>query len=130
MKKLIFIFILTLGTISCSSDDEAQDEVQIVISELTGKWNWVSSCGGFTGDCWFPSDDNFESIEFKNDLSYIEKINGIIVTETNYLVPEMIIENVYKIEFHNGYSTYFRFVDDNLSIQGGDFWSEYKRINE
>ena len=73
MKKLIYLFILTFGIISCSSDDETG----IDNSELIGKWNWISSCGGFTGDCWYPSEDNYESVEFTNDL-YIKKNNGSV----------------------------------------------------
>ena len=42
MKKIIYIFILTLGIISCSSDDETK----IDNSDLIGKWNWTNTDGG------------------------------------------------------------------------------------
>jgi hypothetical protein len=42
MKKLIYLFILTLGIISCSSDNETQ----ISNSDLVGKWNWTGTSGG------------------------------------------------------------------------------------
>ena len=42
MKKLIYIFVLTLGIISCSSDNESQ----ISNSDLVGEWNWIGTSGG------------------------------------------------------------------------------------
>ncbi|WP_369049384.1 hypothetical protein [Tenacibaculum sp. UWU-22] len=42
MKKLIYLFILTLGIISCSSDDETE----ISNSDLVGVWNWTGTSGG------------------------------------------------------------------------------------
>jgi hypothetical protein len=128
MKKLIYLFILTFGIISCSSDDETG----IDNSELIGKWNWISSCGGFTGDCWYPSEDNYESVEFTNDL-YIKKNNGSVNTEMNYSITDSHINGtdiLYIIELENGNMLRFRFIDSNLNIEGGDFWKEYERITE
>ncbi len=42
MKKLIYIFVLALGIVSCSSDNESQ----ISNSDLVGKWNWTGTSGG------------------------------------------------------------------------------------
>lgn len=42
MKKLIYIFILTFGIISCSS----KGELKIDNSDLTGEWNWTNTDGG------------------------------------------------------------------------------------
>jgi len=128
MKKVICIFILTLGIISCNTDDE----VGIGNSELIGKWNWISSCGGLTGDCWYPSTDNYESIEFTDNL-YIKKNNGVIDTEINYSIIDTLIsgiDEIFEIEFQDGNRIRYRFINDNLSIEGGDFWKEYERINE
>ncbi len=126
MKKFILIFILIIT--SCSSDDEAG----IDNSELMGKWNWISSCGGFTGGCWYPSEDNYESVEFTNSI-YIKKINDVIDTEINYSITDSHINGtdiLYEMELQNGNVMRFRFVDGNLSIEGGDFWKEYERITE
>lgn len=46
MKKLIYLFILTLGITSCSSDDETT----IDNSDLIGKWNWTMTEGGINGN--------------------------------------------------------------------------------
>jgi len=42
MKKLIYLFVLTSGIISCSSDDETE----ISNSDLIGIWNWTGTSGG------------------------------------------------------------------------------------
>jgi hypothetical protein len=42
MKKLIYLFVLTLGIISCGSDDETE----ISNSDLVGIWNWTGTSGG------------------------------------------------------------------------------------
>jgi|TARA_B110000902_G_C13880992_1_gene426689 hypothetical protein len=42
MKKLIYLFVLTLGIISCSSDNETE----ISNSDLIGIWNWTGTSGG------------------------------------------------------------------------------------
>ena len=42
MKKLICLFILTLGIISCSSENNTE----INNTDLIGKWNWTNTDGG------------------------------------------------------------------------------------
>ncbi|RXG17819.1 hypothetical protein DSM03_101518 [Leeuwenhoekiella aestuarii] len=42
MKNLIYVFILALGMISCSSDDQTR----IDNSDLIGDWNWTNTDGG------------------------------------------------------------------------------------
>ena len=42
MKNLIYLFILTFGIISCSSDNETE----INNSDLVGEWNWTNTDGG------------------------------------------------------------------------------------
>ena len=100
MKKLIYLFILTFGIISCSSDDETG----IDNSELIGKWNWISSCGGFTGDCWYPSEDNYESVEFTNDL-YIKNGNPIILNRSPK--PCVKIFNLSSFSEYLGVTSFF-----------------------
>jgi len=42
MKKIIYLFVLILGIVSCSSDDENE----ISNKDLIGKWNWTNTDGG------------------------------------------------------------------------------------
>ena len=43
MRNLLYFFILILGIISCSSDEETI----IDNPDLIGKWNWTNTDGGF-----------------------------------------------------------------------------------
>lgn len=45
MKKLIFLLVVAINLISCSSDDNAQNEN----SYLIGNWNWINTSGGING---------------------------------------------------------------------------------
>ncbi len=128
MKKLMYIIILTLGIVSCTSNDETV----IDNSELLGKWNWISSCGGFTGGCWYPGEENYSSIEFTKNV-YIEKNNGVIATRINYAITDTYLNGtdlIYTIKLEDDHQVRLRFVNENLSIEGGDFWKEYERNNE
>ncbi|MBT8316902.1 MAG: hypothetical protein HKP59_04700 [Lutibacter sp.] len=42
MKKLMCLFIMIIGIVSCSSDNETK----IDNSDLIGKWNWTVTAGG------------------------------------------------------------------------------------
>lgn len=99
--------------------------------KLIGKWNWTSSCGGYTGGCWYPSKDNHEMIEFDNNMRYIAKYNNSVIMDFQYHIIESFVigqDTIYEIGLENGYDTYYRFVGDKLNIQGGDFWKEFERI--
>jgi len=125
MQKMISIVFCSFIMYACSSNDE-KDTINII-----GTWHWVSSCGGFTGGCWYPDVDNYESIEFNSDLVYIQKVNDLIVLQTRYLISDTIINGldvVYTIEFDNGRNKRFRIINDTLSFEGGDFWKDYKKV--
>lgn len=47
MKKVIYIFLLML-IVSCSKEKDT-DDTSVVIPELKGTWEWVSSSGGIAG---------------------------------------------------------------------------------
>lgn len=128
MRNIILIIGVFVSMVSCGSND---DDTRIDNSELIGKWNWISSCGGIVDGCWYPSEDNYETVEFTNNL-YIRKMNGVIIeTEINYSITGSFLSGtdlIYIIEFQNGNIMRFMFIDDNLSIEGGDFWRDYERI--
>ncbi|NLD50988.1 MAG: hypothetical protein GX660_27915 [Clostridiaceae bacterium] len=99
--------------------------------KLIGKWNWIWSCGGFTGGCWYPGPFNYEQIEFTYNMRYIEKQNDTISHDFEYFIIDSFMNGpalVYEIGFENGYDTYYRFDGDELNIQTGDFWKGYERI--
>lgn len=99
--------------------------------KLIGKWSWMRSCGGFTGGCWYPDEENQVVIEFTSNMEYFVQHFDALVDEKKYHFIDSFINDViviYEIGFDNGYDTYYQFVADTLMIQEGDFWEEYKRI--
>jgi len=127
MQKLRFIGLSMLLVFACDSNSDNENES----SKLIGTWDWVSSCGGFTGGCWYPSAENYESIEFKANMTYIQKSNDLIILESTYAITDTITNGtdvLYTLEFDNGFSSRFRLINDTLSIEGGDFWKVYKKI--
>ena len=131
--------IVTMRGSDGASPSTDIDTIPIVIKvvkddfhkKLIGKWNWISSCGGFTGGCWYPSEDNYEQIEFDYTMRYIEKYNGAIVQDHLYHFIDSHINGesfIYEIGFDDGYDTFCYFSGDTLYIQGGDFWKKYDRI--
>jgi hypothetical protein len=99
--------------------------------KLIGKWNWISSCGGYTGGCWYPDKDYHELIEFDYNMRYIEKINDSIIHDLQYNFSDSFVsgsDTVYKIGFGNEYVNYCRFAGEKLKVSVGDFWKEYERI--
>ncbi|MBE9489891.1 MAG: hypothetical protein IMY67_06325 [Bacteroidetes bacterium] len=131
MKKFIYLIILTFGILSCNSDDETQDEVQIDISDLIGKWNWNSTCGGITGACGYANEENFHTIEFIDDTSFIKITNGTITTNYTYSIIEFTIDDLYKtykILLDNGDIYFYRIKEDKLWIHGGEITWLYDKM--
>ncbi len=134
------IIIVTMrGSDGASSSTEI-DTILIVIKvlendfqkKLIGKWNWTGSCGGFTGECWYPDEDNSKQIEFDNSMRFIEIVNNSVLRDCQYELLDSFMNGqslVYKIRFINYYDTYLWFSECKLNIQGGDFVEEYNRIN-
>lgn len=126
MKKLIFIFIVLLGVFSCKSDD---DNIlpEIEFTDLIGTWNWVSTCGGITGACGYPDEDNFYTIEFRDDLTFVKISNGTFREELTYSVIEKDSYNRYKIIFENGDYSSCR-VQENALLMNSGLISSYEKI--
>lgn len=82
-RILLSAFIVTFIAITFPScDDEPH------IRELPGKWTWESTCGGFSGQCTYPDEANYKSLEFTGDR-FIERTNGAVSTDTSYKIVRM-----------------------------------------
>lgn len=102
-----------------------------VHKELIGKWRWLGSCGGFTGGCWYPDDNDHQQIEFTYDMRYIETHNDTITRRLNYLLLDSSKINKierYAIRFNANYTTYFWYNADTLNLQMGDVTNTYERV--
>jgi hypothetical protein len=81
MKTIKFIIIYIL-LCSCTKNIEVTS-----IDQIPGKWNWGSTCGGFTGDtCVYSSKSHYASLEFTSDGNYIEKHNDTIYLQSKFSI--------------------------------------------
>jgi hypothetical protein len=128
MKQIYYLLLLLIFIIGCEKDSyDGFYEYDII-----GKWKWVESCGGFSGDCWYPTLNHREQVEFTSSHQYIRTINGIesfILTYTLGGSYESGGIKYYEISFSNGWSTVYWFIDKNtFEMPGGDFVEKFKRV--
>ncbi|MDR7209408.1 hypothetical protein [Flavobacterium piscis] len=93
MKKIVIIFILAIGFISCSADGQNE----ITNSDLTGKWNWVSTDGGIAANIHKTpaSTGNTLQLSLMKNYTYSITQNGNEVTTGKY-------ELVFKKSIYSG----------------------------
>ena len=82
MKKIVIIFILTIGFISCTADGQTET----TNSDLTGKWNWVSTDGGIAANIHKTpaSTGNTLQLSLMKNYTYTITQNGAVVTSGKY----------------------------------------------
>jgi hypothetical protein len=78
MKNFFIILSLFLLNYSCDKDD-------LDINDLNGKWVWLSSSGGISGETYTPeSTGKIKIIEFTADSIFRSYQNDTLVVETKY----------------------------------------------
>lgn len=82
MKKIVIIFILAIGFISCTADGQTE----ITNSDLTGKWNWVSTDGGIAANIHKApaSTGNTLQLSLMKNYTYSITQNGTVVENGKY----------------------------------------------
>lgn len=95
MKKLIYIFILTIGIISCNTDDDTK----IDNSDLVGKWNWINTDGGIAFQIHETPETTGKIIHLNlmGNYTYLITENGNEISNGTY---QLILEkSIYSGEF-------------------------------
>ena len=96
MKRLIYLFLVIIIGVNLISCEKQDAEPQL--RELPGSWQWTATCGGFTGACSYPDEENYKSLEI-NDARYIEWTNGSITIDMEYVIIDTLIsESNYPYE--------------------------------
>jgi hypothetical protein len=99
---------------------------------LIGKWEWIESCGGLIGGCWYPTIDDKEQIEFTSNHRYLRTLNGTRIFNEPYTLGDSYQSGnlkYYEISFNTKWSSVFWFDDkETLEMVGGDFVEKFKRI--
>jgi hypothetical protein len=85
-NKLIGSFVSVVMLIACKNKKTMSE--QAVASELTGKWSYVSSIGGFTGKMPAWPEGTKVIIEFTKDKTYRRFENGKEMSTARYELKE------------------------------------------
>ena len=126
MRKHIPLLILSsilLVTFSCKKDITVTS-----IAQIPGTWRWESTCGGADDTCFYRTETQYATIEFRSDGKYLEKRNDTLYLQTNYTIinsdetfGSLILESPsvsYPITIMN----------NMLMITRGDYWDGYRKI--
>lgn len=126
MKYLLFV-ILVISILACKKQNE--DKVNITsIDQLTGAWQWVSTCGGIIENCAYASDTIYAVIHFGSNGRYVELHNGTVYMEANYVVIKTN-ETSGTLKFNNkNYQNPVSIVNGQLEISRGELTDTYFKI--
>jgi hypothetical protein len=126
MKKSILLIVLFI-IISCCK----KEETIVYSSNIVGEWDWLMTCGGFTGACGTPQTTNRTAkLVFSQDSIFYSYQNDSLTFSSNYSIIRKPVDYKFgSLLINNGYYDYF-IIHDTLSFspQGADFGSTYKRI--
>ncbi|MEO6173830.1 MAG: hypothetical protein ABIP27_01655 [Flavobacterium circumlabens] len=130
IKKIAFVLVF-LQLLSCSSSSNMDTSKE---NPLNGKWNWVSSTGGFIGSTLTPaSEKKTMTIEISN--STIKKYeNGNLLSENTFSIKtqnSIYGDNKKMIVIENMPSQSFEIKDNKLYLNDechDCYQSEYIRI--
>ena len=80
----MIIFFLIIFTISCNNSTSGNSEDKIV-----GKWAWIQSSGGYTGDTINPDIVGYSIIlAFEENGVYKEYKNGLLKFSSKYFIEK------------------------------------------
>jgi len=131
MKIRQFLIILIL-LISC---DKKDDPIMVTnLDQISGTWEWESTCGGFTYACGYSSTSHYAKIQFTTDGQFIEMHNDTVFFATKYLIQKLNDNygtlNLYKMGSYDILSKgSVSILDSKLQVSfGGELYSTYKKI--
>ena len=114
MKKLIYFFIINLGIISCSSDNQTA----IDNSDLIGKWNWTNTDGGIGFQIHKTPNSTGLIVELNlnDDNHYSIKENGNEVSNGTYEIS--IKKSIYSGEMERFIICSATYQNQNIVVSG------------
>jgi hypothetical protein len=126
--KLLLLVLLTISIISCTKQNE--DKMNVTsIGQVTGEWQWISTCGGIDENCIYSSDTNYAIIDFGSNGKFVELHNGTVYMEADYIIIESN-ETSGRLRFSSQkYERSVSLVNNHLEIGRGELVDTYKKIN-
>ncbi len=126
--KLLLLVLLSFSIVSCAKQNEEIIKVKS-IGQITGEWQWVSTCGGIVENCVYASETNNAVIVFGSNGKYVELHNGTVYMEADYIVIK-VNETSGRLRFTGQkYESTVSIVNNKLEIGRGELVDTYKKIN-
>jgi hypothetical protein len=129
MKKLVLLIAIFIILLSCKKENQ----IVVYSSSIIGEWNWLSTCGGFSGLCGTPKTTNSTSkLVFNLDSAYFEFWNDSLVSSYKFFVLDTPADyhTFGRLLINNKNYLYTIFHDTlNFMADGSEFSSMYNRIN-
>jgi hypothetical protein len=118
LSILLTIFLLY----SCEKQKDESEINDLGLQYIHGSWNWIATCGGFSGACAYPTNNHFSKITFdsfssifidstfyndtiivyeaKYSLTKTDKNHGALYVEDKFLYNISLFFNI--LTFHHG----------------------------
>lgn len=126
--KLLLLVLLSFSIVSCAKQNEENIKVKS-ISQITGEWQWVSTCGGIVENCVYASETNNAVIDFGSNGKFVELHNGTVYMEADYIVIK-VNETSGRLRFTGQkYESTVSIINNKLEIGRGELVDTYKKIN-
>ena len=126
--KILILFILVIALFACSKSKDDNPGIS-GIDQLTGEWQWVSTCGGIVENCTYSSDTNYAVIDFGANGKFVELHNGTVYMEADYILVKTT-ETSARLRFSSQkYETTLSIVNNQLEISRGELVDTYNKIN-
>lgn len=125
--KIFILITLAFSILACSKQNEDKID-ETGIDQVTGEWQWVSTCGGIIQNCTYSSDTNYAVIHFGSNGKYMELHNGTVYMEANYVVIKTT-DTTGTLKFNNkSYENSISIVNEQLEITRGELTATYLKI--
>lgn len=126
MKKYIPLFILCLilvNVLSCKKDINVSS-----LNQIPGTWRWESTCGGVNDTCFYRTETQYATIEFRSQGVYVEKRNDTIYLQTKYTI--MNYDDTFgTLTLENPSVSYpITILNNMLMITRDSYWDGYRKI--
>lgn len=127
MKSLMLSF-LVIALFACTKSKDDKPKIS-GIDQLTGEWQWVSTCGGIVENCSYSSDTNYAVIDFGSNGKFVELHNGTVYMEADYIIVKNS-ETSARLRFSSQkYESTLSLVNNHLEIGRGELVDTYNKIN-
>jgi len=118
---------LVVSILGCSK--QAEDKLDVTnIDQITGEWQWISTCGGIIENCSYSSDTNYAVVDFGSNGKFVELHNGTVYMEADYIIIKSN-ETTGRLRFNSQkYESRLSIVNNQLEIHRGELIDTYKKI--